>query len=429
MSTGSINSSKQKYLDELFEKNRILTPTRKVSGSHIDDSDNLDNSDSSVGNLTPLTYQQVENDPKTPMYRSQFYKSPIKLSPLATTSLEFDGGQKDSPSAAQDELADDDTDKSSGIPNSILKKSTKIDKETSRKFIKKIPKLSTVVDSNNEINPVKAAKVVFSPHKLEIPSFIASSPSKRRIRISSPLSDSLKQKKRTASASAPATNAPASATHIKKNKKKLSIFKLNKFNSLFDPQLPYILSLYLQLIFNVIIVSILLYFVYSFISTIKSDVDLKVESYSTEILQEIALCSREYLRNNCQPGKRVVALEAVCSDWEKCMNRDPTIVSKAKIGAETFAEILNGFIKPISWKSMVFLFLITVGSLILTNAAFGTYRNYSQYDASFTQFQKTGPSLPNGSAPSTAATPNRQISYNPNYTHYYTPKLTPRIKR
>ncbi|ODQ57705.1 hypothetical protein WICANDRAFT_19756, partial [Wickerhamomyces anomalus NRRL Y-366-8] len=139
---------------------------------------------------------------------------------------------------------------------------------------------------------------------------------------------------------------------------------------------PYILSLYLQLIFNVLIVSILLYFVYSFISTVKADVENKVDSYASDIIQEIALCSREYLRNNCQPGKRVVALEAACSQWEKCMNQDPTTVGRAKIGAETFAEIINGFIKPISWKSMTFLFLITVGSLVLTNAAFGTYRNY-----------------------------------------------------
>jgi len=215
-----------------------------------------------------------------------------------------------------------------------------------------------------------------------------------------------------------------------KSKSWISLLFSFKFKSLIDPQLPYILSLYLQLIFNVLIVSILLYFVYSFISTVKADVENKVDSYASDIIQEISLCSREYFRNNCEPGKRVVALESACSQWEKCMNQDPTTVGRAKIGAETFAEIINGFIKPISWKSMTFLFLITVGSLVLTNAAFGTYRNYTQYDSSpynsqqqqqqQHHHQQQHPSqTPINQTP--FQTPYRTLQYDPGYTRFYTP--------
>jgi hypothetical protein len=35
------------------------------------------------------------------------------------------------------------------------------------------------------------------------------------------------------------------------------------------------------------------------------------------------------------------------------MNRDPTVVGRAKVSAETFAEIINSFIEPISYKTMV----------------------------------------------------------------------------
>ena len=35
------------------------------------------------------------------------------------------------------------------------------------------------------------------------------------------------------------------------------------------------------------------------------------------------------------------------------MARDPTVVGRARVAAETFAEILNGFVDVISWKSMV----------------------------------------------------------------------------
>jgi hypothetical protein len=46
-------------------------------------------------------------------------------------------------------------------------------------------------------------------------------------------------------------------------------------------------------------------------------------------------------------------MEKACLAWEKCMNRDPTVVGRARVSAETFAEIVNSFIEPISYKTMV----------------------------------------------------------------------------
>ncbi|GAB5593360.1 hypothetical protein Unana1_08260 [Umbelopsis nana] len=45
-------------------------------------------------------------------------------------------------------------------------------------------------------------------------------------------------------------------------------------------------------------------------------------------------------------------MEQACRNWESCMIRDPLIVGRAKVSAETFAEIINGFVDPISYKSM-----------------------------------------------------------------------------
>jgi len=39
------------------------------------------------------------------------------------------------------------------------------------------------------------------------------------------------------------------------------------------------------------------------------------------------------------------------------MNRDPAAVGRAQVGAETFAGVVNGFVDPISWKTMVRLTL------------------------------------------------------------------------
>ncbi|ANZ77219.1 BA75_04166T0 [Komagataella pastoris] len=141
-----------------------------------------------------------------------------------------------------------------------------------------------------------------------------------------------------------------------------------------NPNTPYVLSLYLQLFFNILLISIIGYFVYSFVSTVRADVEHKIEDYAIDVLQEISVCSREYIRNNCDPSKRVPALEKSCLAWEKCMNRDPALVGRAKLGAETFAEIIDGFVKPISWKTIFFLLLLFLGSLILANTTFGSYR-------------------------------------------------------
>ena len=35
------------------------------------------------------------------------------------------------------------------------------------------------------------------------------------------------------------------------------------------------------------------------------------------------------------------------------MDRDPSKVGRAKVVAETIAEVVNGFVEPISWKTLV----------------------------------------------------------------------------
>jgi hypothetical protein len=72
-----------------------------------------------------------------------------------------------------------------------------------------------------------------------------------------------------------------------------------------------------------------------------------------ELLQEIAECTNLYLTNRCEPHLRVPAMEAACRAWELCMNRDPTVIGRIDVVAETFAGVINSFVDPISWKTMV----------------------------------------------------------------------------
>ena len=46
-------------------------------------------------------------------------------------------------------------------------------------------------------------------------------------------------------------------------------------------------------------------------------------------------------------------MEAQCKAWEFCMNKNPKVVGRARVGAETLAEVINGFTEVISWRTMV----------------------------------------------------------------------------
>lgn len=500
LATSSISDEEKRRHEELFKRNHVLGPidvnrtfalslnspkmTSAVNTPRSTSHNNsIDSSFNSDAQLTPITHEDVENNPQTPylrsVYREKIASANDSFSPAIPTTtkklINFNTpngnnksltGSKTSlsrasvlnrsraldPGSSSSDLAEIAAETPSQVhvrgPSSILKKTrnNNYDRETSRQLLQKRPMLSAAVNEDGEINPLKAGKVVFSPKK-----DIITWNEFKGTRHSSPLTDFIDGKTdhgvkspyiRSSSKTKASekksvddewvddeTQKEKKEKKSKKAKKEPEISNLKTvLNSLIDPQLPYILSLYLQLLFNVVIVSILLYFVYTFISTVRADVENKVDSYATDILQEIALCSREYARNNCQPGRRVVALEAACSEWEKCMNRDPATVGRAKIGAETFAEIINGFIKPISWKSMFFLLLITVGSLVLTNAAFGTYRNYSgnpnQQGGYHQQPQSQQQQIPQtpGLPHTPYQSPYKSLQMNPQFTRYYTPR-------
>lgn len=119
------------------------------------------------------------------------------------------------------------------------------------------------------------------------------------------------------------------------------------------PTLPHILAFYAQLCLNTFLSGGAIYIIYSFWSTIRSDVDKKSSEAIAELLAEMAVCAQQYTDNRCERSTRVPAMEVVCSNWEKCMNQDPQNVGRARVSAHTFAEIFNSFIEPISYKAMV----------------------------------------------------------------------------
>lgn len=166
------------------------------------------------------------------------------------------------------------------------------------------------------------------------------------------------------------------------------------------PNLPHILSFYAQLLLNVFIVFFIMFVIYSFWSTIRSDVDKKSEEAITEIMADMAKCAKDYQENGCDKDTRAPALELLCNQWELCMKKDPRSLGRAKVSAHTFAEIFNSFIEPISYKAMVccppriaqvlhnwlltrtqaFSLVLIFGCFAASNFAFGFFRNRMHTD-------------------------------------------------
>jgi len=84
----------------------------------------------------------------------------------------------------------------------------------------------------------------------------------------------------------------------------------------------------------------------------------------TDMVQEIALCALQYKNNLCASSP-IPAMAQQCGIWETCMQRDPTIIGRAKVSAELIAEVVNGFVEPISWKTLVRFPRLAIPSLIL----------------------------------------------------------------
>ncbi|EMD41370.1 hypothetical protein CERSUDRAFT_89935 [Gelatoporia subvermispora B] len=138
--------------------------------------------------------------------------------------------------------------------------------------------------------------------------------------------------------------------------------------------LPYILLGYLQFFFNLSLILVFLYLLIQFILTVQRDVEQRISEYSMDIVQEIAQCAMQYKTNLCASNP-IPAMAHQCGLWETCMNRDPSKVGRAKVGAELIAEVVNGFVEPISWKTLAFTLTSLAFLTVFINALLSLYRS------------------------------------------------------
>ena len=143
---------------------------------------------------------------------------------------------------------------------------------------------------------------------------------------------------------------------------------------------PNVLSGYIQLFLNLCIVLSIFWAVIRFVLMLKNDVDSRIQRLISAEQMKSKKCERDYIQNNCDPGVRVPALEALCEQWSECMHNNELLdinnytSMSAKLWAQTLAEVINAFSKEISIRSLAFLFICSCSIIVVTNVAFTFYR-------------------------------------------------------
>jgi hypothetical protein len=184
------------------------------------------------------------------------------------------------------------------------------------------------------------------------------------------------------------------------------------------PHLPSVLSFYMQLAVNTFLGCLFMYIIYSAWSGVMNDVDVESSKHASEIWVEIAFCAKQYRENRCDD--RVPISEAMCGNWETCMNRDPKKLARASVTAKTFAMIFNSFVEEFSYKSMVRLCTPSQSSHVANRS-----RSSLQSSSSAASTSPTGPlacSAPSNNNSNTNPSPNTR----PNTTPHRRPTAPPR---
>ncbi|KAI0035277.1 Di-sulfide bridge nucleocytoplasmic transport domain-containing protein [Vararia minispora EC-137] len=140
-----------------------------------------------------------------------------------------------------------------------------------------------------------------------------------------------------------------------------------------QPDTPYVLLGYLQFFFNLSLVLLFLYCAVQFIIAIQRDMQVRFTEQSMIIVQEIAHCTTSYRANGCGDSP-VPAMVRQCGVWETCMQRDPRNLERSKIFAQTLADVVNSFVEPISWKTLIFTLLSLAFMTLTINSILMFYR-------------------------------------------------------
>lgn len=142
--------------------------------------------------------------------------------------------------------------------------------------------------------------------------------------------------------------------------------------------LPYILSTYLQLMFNCLLFCAAVWISYVF----HRDVKAKIRERAADTIYHAAWCREQYFSNGChQVEQRPFLVDSkFCMEMERGMDRDPDNIRWLSMHASLLAEVINELVEPITAKTMVSLWVLVVilgASAFAVNYIFGFVRAWA----------------------------------------------------
>lgn len=134
----------------------------------------------------------------------------------------------------------------------------------------------------------------------------------------------------------------------KPTEKKLSVFR-KTFSFIF--YIPRMLMNYLYFLFDAIFMIVIIYAILQLFIFVQKDLMHKIREKSTELNQIVEMAKFNFKINKCDRSTRVPALEKVCNKWE-CTIKNGSI-GYTKVFFEVFGDVLDGFIRKFSIRSMI----------------------------------------------------------------------------
>ncbi|CAK7263648.1 hypothetical protein SEPCBS57363_000675 [Sporothrix epigloea] len=198
------------------------------------------------------------------------------------------------------------------------------------------------------------------------------------------------------------------------------------FSTIHDhPNVPLILSWWLQLGMNVFFMAVVMWFVWGGISMMRADISHAADAARSRLLAQMNECAHEYTKNRCAPiSERLPALNVMCNEWEVCMNQDPASVMKLQVSAKNVAEIINEFVGVMSFKAWGFILSAMLAVILASNMGFSRFR-----DAAFDPAKSISPSQHSYTSQPMGGPP-QPSSQDPNQAYIWAPiGQTPRSIR
>jgi hypothetical protein len=109
---------------------------------------------------------------------------------------------------------------------------------------------------------------------------------------------------------------------------------------------------WLQLGLNCFIIGVVLFFGWSVVDAVRSDIRNANEMARMEIMSRISECQNHYISNGCTKNDRPALIE-LCAEWYDCMTQDSDAIMRVKVTIKQVADVINEFADAMNLKAWV----------------------------------------------------------------------------